>query len=275
MSLKKREREFDVTYFRKHRENKVLVPRKRRRKGDVLLNPLLFPTDLIYEIASFFSGHELITILYVNKAFNSLFSITNPMLRRLWIEQTTFDLVNHSHSTTFLKSVVPIIQNCPRYLSLLHFKGCEMCHKKRIRKIYSPFLVRVCESCFESITIRDYILSSTYGISIASQLKDIPSIYCPTWNAPYLGYKLFLKEQVEHHLGRSLDIILQEKRQREKQQEDEREQQRLGCFELVKQHPFMTKWKITPSIVAPSSFRSNDLSVLDNIVVDYIVTHHL
>jgi hypothetical protein len=41
-------------------------------------------------------------------------------------------------------------------LSLVYIIGCQRCNKHRIRKIYHPFLFRICKYCFDEITIRDY-----------------------------------------------------------------------------------------------------------------------
>eukprot|EP00961_Rhodomonas_salina_P297652 3937395-Rhodomonas_salina.2 len=52
-------------------------------------------------------------------------------------------------------------------------QGCESCKNKRIRKIYMPFAVRMCDICFHDSTIDEYLLPAVAGYhSMAHMLKQ-------------------------------------------------------------------------------------------------------
>eukprot|EP00961_Rhodomonas_salina_P011098 148523-Rhodomonas_salina.2 len=52
-------------------------------------------------------------------------------------------------------------------------QGCESCGNKRIRKIYMPFALRMCDICFHDCTIDEYLIPTVAGYqSMQHMLQD-------------------------------------------------------------------------------------------------------
>ena len=83
---------------------------------------------------------------------------------------------------------------------LKKFSGCQRCKKPRIRKIYHSIRIRVCECCFEKITIRDYIIDElNLPVDVCKSLK-FEEKSCWTRYRGEFSYKLYLRRDVNFNL---------------------------------------------------------------------------
>ncbi len=88
-----------------------------------------------------------------------------------------------------------------RSLTLLGRRGCELCGKARIRKVY-PFGIRCCESCLHANTICSYKLSN--------ELQDIPlnfneATFWSKWQGPFSA-RFYWISQVDAYVKREYNV---------------------------------------------------------------------
>lgn len=60
-----------------------------------------------------------------------------------------------------------------RLLALVSLRGCQICQRPRIRKVFWMFLVRCCDDCFQSHTIRHYVLDRE---KLAREYASLPTV---------------------------------------------------------------------------------------------------
>lgn len=258
------DKEYAHSYITRHKCKRNLA--KKTKALSPLYDFLLtLPDDLIYYIALYFSGYELLNVLTVNTNYFRTFSpekSSHTMLHQMWCQQTTYDLANHPHSNNMLKTLAPINNalHCSRYLSLLYKTDCEICHKTMQHRIYSPLLLRACTWCIEKVTVDENVLERKYGIDLLS-ITSLPFFERPIRGNVYLIYRVYLREQIEHHLGRSLDSFLVEKKERDRVAEKTLQLQKQQVYDTICHHPLVEKkWNLFSAMESiPSTFDHTEI----------------
>ena len=91
-------------------------------------------------------------------------------------------------------------------LSLLCDKGCQLCKKPRIRKVYSEFAVRCCEECLHANTLSNWRLVNDYMID-KNILQKLPNIKQTMYSRGYGTYTLlfYWKDDVRAVIGKDCE----------------------------------------------------------------------
>ena len=186
-----------------------------------------------------------ITLLELSRVNKELNSIINNKTRWFWNEWKQWHPKN--------SYLFEYADQCgiTRSLSLMSQVGCELCGKKRIRKVY-PFGIRCCEPCLHENTICDYYLP----VSLQKNKMPLPfnERSFPSRGSYGGGYtaRFYWKSQVVAYVFNTHQQTLEEYKESEQQRLDkEREENKKKSkqdksvkgkilrryLKLVKNHP--------------------------------------
>jgi hypothetical protein len=59
------------------------------------------------------------------------------------------------------------------FCGLMSFNGCQHCMSRRIRKIYMPFMLRLCELCFNDATIQERFVCAATGFDSLTHIREL------------------------------------------------------------------------------------------------------
>jgi hypothetical protein len=128
-----------------------------------LINTMIEDTDYYFTIAKFNQYFQTIKALEQSSKF------FYKLIQTKWIDllelYTHYEHLHGRDSKEALKMVQSGRISAKRCLNLVVETGCEFCNAKRIRKVYWPFKVRLCESCLYSNTINSVTVISDYGLA--------------------------------------------------------------------------------------------------------------
>lgn len=157
------------------------------------------PIELQNLIISYVNNfHALQALSQSCKMFHNLLSSEYPehydKLRDYYENILNKDL--HNYSTTTLSSY--------QLLSLYLDTGCQRCGQLKIRKVYPEYGLRICNICFEELTIRCYELKP-YGIPVTI-LQNLPSVTVSAWSRRFgaNSYQCYLLSDILQKIGCSL-----------------------------------------------------------------------
>jgi hypothetical protein len=211
--------------------------RIRRPKIDYFTS---VPTEVIqFVLVPYLDIPSLNHVSYTNKCFNAIhLPATNATLQQRYfsfLQEYMYDHTLMKINPNYYQSMFEVWTN----------RGCMMCKKARIRKVYFEFRRRMCVECLYAHTINEYYLDRDYGLRPSTmRATDIwrmtTEIWCPasksTTPATYYWkpmVNLWL-ETIRNTTLAELGAIeaqrvkdLQEQRAREQQEKEEKRQERL------------------------------------------------
>ncbi|KAL3897372.1 MAG: hypothetical protein SGCHY_003457 [Lobulomycetales sp.] len=129
------------------------------------------------------------------------------------------------------------------YCEANHICGCEVCGIPRVRKVYWPFLLRMCQDCRNQMSISEYHAAKDFNVPKA-KFSGLPYTTSTFWNrySGSLVAKFFLKTDVfeivlaHHGLGnddkrlsmdRELELISAINEKMDQDRAEEKEKKRL------------------------------------------------
>ncbi|CAG8522973.1 26907_t:CDS:2 [Dentiscutata erythropus] len=137
---------------------------------------------MFINICQYLPPKDLLSLAQVCKLFNRyLCSENSTTTQEIW-------RTSRIEFLPFLQMPPPECMNERQYVKLVLERGCQFCKKPKIRKVYFEFLVRCCEDCLKSRTIRqdqieDIMPEFPNFYEIISGLPFIPSWSRRDWDS--------------------------------------------------------------------------------------------
>ncbi|CAG8819894.1 27909_t:CDS:2, partial [Racocetra persica] len=149
------------------------------KKAKFPIGICIFPTlppEMFINICQYLPPKDLLSLAQVCKLFNGYLCFESSITtQEIW-------RTSRIEFLPFLQMPPPEGMTERQYVKLVLERGCQFCKKPKIRKVYFEFLVRCCEDCLKSKTIRNDQIKEI--MPELSNLDDIISglPFIPSWS---------------------------------------------------------------------------------------------
>ncbi len=137
----------------------------------------LITHDAFASTIHYFSPRDLLLISMTSKSANQFFT-DNPFWTHIYHTYFAAQLPDGSFRREYreLETKPKPFQLATRaryFCGLMSFRGCQNCNYRRIRKIYMPFMLRLCEVCFNDMTIQDRFICAATGFPSFDAIREL------------------------------------------------------------------------------------------------------
>jgi hypothetical protein len=140
------------------------MPRKRKQAPRSTLALHLLPQEIIDAVRCYLPARSMLLLHMTCTTLSQ--HLSSP---RIWTEVWHHDIVSRKRGRIgelefpHVSMQMVTESNAHRMCGLLTFIGCERCARPLVRKVYMPFMLRLCQLCFLDITIRQRCLPDAFG----------------------------------------------------------------------------------------------------------------